>query len=418
MDKINGAGHVGREFVAEDAGTSRPPTEITAEWLNAVQRELVAVVEGAGLALSSLDSTQLNQAVRKIVQLAAPITAVAGGTVDAITAGFVPVVTTDVAGRIPTVTVMIIATGANTGAGLTIDAGTGAFGVVKGAGAALVAGDVHGAGHVLHVRGVRGANAAADKWVLLNPATGVTPQPGTVGAVRNARMSVAAASATATFTADEVIVESVLGGATYKVANVNKLVNLAITGSGGMDTGAAPASGYVALYLFYNPQTGASEIKAVNATAAVMPMIYGGANASVGFTASALISVWATNSASQFVVGHQTDRYVGISPILNVLTTSAVQASATSLSIAAAVPKNATTVSGHLNINSSVTSTQTLYIGGDANMSGATFVADTGLGVGAPFSGIQLATPQTVYYKSTNSAGSPNFYIYISGYTI
>lgn len=174
MDKINGAGHVAREFVAEDAGTSRPPTEVTAEWLNAVQRELVAVIEGAGLVLSSLDSTQINQAIRKIFQQAAPITAVAGGTVDAITAAFVPVVTTDVAGRIPTVTVMIIATGANTTAGMTIDVGTGAFGVTKGAGAAIVAGDVHGAGHVLHVRGVRGANAAADKWVLLNPAKGIS----------------------------------------------------------------------------------------------------------------------------------------------------------------------------------------------------------------------------------------------------
>lgn len=123
-------------------------------------------------------------------QKAAAATAAAGGTADAITAVFAPAITTDLAGRIPTVTVMIIAQAANTGAGLTIDIGTGAFGVVKGAGAAIVAGDVHGAGHCIMIRGVRGANAAADKWVLLNPATGILQraqiQPITASVAANA----------------------------------------------------------------------------------------------------------------------------------------------------------------------------------------------------------------------------------------
>lgn len=68
MDKINGAGHVGRQFVTEDSGLNRPPTEITAEWLNGVQGELVAVIEGAGLVLSSLDNTQMRQAIVKMIQ--------------------------------------------------------------------------------------------------------------------------------------------------------------------------------------------------------------------------------------------------------------------------------------------------------------------------------------------------------------
>lgn len=68
MDKINGAGHVGRLFVTEDAGLGRPPTEITADWLNSIQGELVAVIEGAGLTLSSLDNTQLRQAITKMIQ--------------------------------------------------------------------------------------------------------------------------------------------------------------------------------------------------------------------------------------------------------------------------------------------------------------------------------------------------------------
>lgn len=64
MDRINGAGHVGRMFVAEDAGLGRPPTEITEAWLNGVQEELCAVIEAAGIALNVNNSVQLLAALR------------------------------------------------------------------------------------------------------------------------------------------------------------------------------------------------------------------------------------------------------------------------------------------------------------------------------------------------------------------
>jgi len=66
MDRINGAGHVGHLFVAEDASISRPPTEITAEWLNGVQEELVKVIEAAGIAPSGSDFDQLVRAITKV----------------------------------------------------------------------------------------------------------------------------------------------------------------------------------------------------------------------------------------------------------------------------------------------------------------------------------------------------------------
>lgn len=59
MDRIKGAGHVGHMFVAEDAATSRPPTEITAEWLNGVQEMLALFAEWSGQALSDSVHTQL-----------------------------------------------------------------------------------------------------------------------------------------------------------------------------------------------------------------------------------------------------------------------------------------------------------------------------------------------------------------------
>ncbi|HDZ9662188.1 TPA: tail fiber protein, partial [Yersinia enterocolitica] len=71
---------------------------------------------------------------------------------------------------------------------------------------------------------------------------------GIVGTSRNAKMSVTAASSTATFIADELIVQTALGGLQYKLSNFSKTINLVTTGAGGMDTGAVPANGFVALY--------------------------------------------------------------------------------------------------------------------------------------------------------------------------
>ncbi|MCQ8116091.1 glycine-rich domain-containing protein [Methylomonas rosea] len=68
MHKIDGAGHIGNQFVPEDDLISRPPTELTGDWLNAVQGEIVSVVQAAGLVLSKPDNTQLLQAIRILKQ--------------------------------------------------------------------------------------------------------------------------------------------------------------------------------------------------------------------------------------------------------------------------------------------------------------------------------------------------------------
>ncbi|MGB7650860.1 MAG: hypothetical protein WBL62_06680 [Gallionella sp.] len=64
MDKTNGAGHMAGQFVAEDLATNRPPTEITAGWLNGVQNELAAVIEASGAVLNRADNQQLLAALR------------------------------------------------------------------------------------------------------------------------------------------------------------------------------------------------------------------------------------------------------------------------------------------------------------------------------------------------------------------
>ena len=64
MHRIDGAGHVDNMFVAEDAEASRPPTEITPDWMNAVQEELCAVVIASGQVPSKSILNQLLLALR------------------------------------------------------------------------------------------------------------------------------------------------------------------------------------------------------------------------------------------------------------------------------------------------------------------------------------------------------------------
>ncbi|CAJ9922175.1 Tail fiber protein [Burkholderia pseudomallei] len=240
-----------------------------------------------------------------------------------------------------------------------------------------------------------------------------------IGSARNFAMSVAVASATAPATADEIIVESALGGVAYKLANFNKTINLATTGAGGMDTGSAPVSGYVALYAIYNPTTGASALLARNATSAVQPNVYGGANMPSGYTASALVSVWPTNGSGQFIVGAQVDRAISI-PSVTVLTTSTTQASPTALSISGAVPPNARKVSGTMSV-SSTSSTP--------NSSIIVYAASTGVGIqglnnsvsasggiSTNYKDLPITVSQTLYYTATSSAGTPTFTMGVASY--
>ncbi|VWB98584.1 hypothetical protein [Burkholderia lata] len=243
---------------------------------------------------------------------------------------------------------------------------------------------------------------------------------GVVGAVRNASMSVSAVSASATFTADEIVVETALGGGFFRLAGFNKTINLATTGAGGMDAGSAPASGYVALYAIYNPTTQVSALLAANATSSVAQSVYGGANMPSGYTASALVSVWPTNGSGQFVVGFQTDRKVSITNT-NVLSTTTVQSSLVPLSIAGAVPPNARTALGFMSVGTSA-----------SNAYGTFNAASSAAGIGlqqfqgqltgsftmnVTFNDVQLITQQTICYAVIVNTGTMSANVYISGYT-
>lgn len=70
MQKISGAGNVNNRFVAENVNTGQAPTQITADWMNAVQDELVNVVLGAGFSLDANNNAQVLAAINKLVNAA------------------------------------------------------------------------------------------------------------------------------------------------------------------------------------------------------------------------------------------------------------------------------------------------------------------------------------------------------------
>jgi hypothetical protein len=342
--------------------------------------------------------------------------AVATGTANAHVAAFSPPITTRTDGMV----LRYKAPAANTGA-LTLNDGLGAVAVVGAAHSALQGGETAPNGDVWVQWN---SSIGGGSYVLIDstggavqvaPATQSQHAPqmgqvaGVVGSTRNLAMIVGAASATATLTADEIVVETALGGVRYCLANFSKTINLATTGAGGMDTGSAPVSGFVAIYAIYNPTTATSALLATNATSAAQPNVYGGANMPSGYTASALVSVWPTNASSQLLVGSQYDRRV------NFVATSALNgagtvAGATSFSFSSIVPKNAKFLSGGLSItvNAAAVASITIYtqIAAGASSVVAANNSSGASGASSNFSNLPILTAQTLWYSTTTSAGS------------
>ena len=258
-----------------------------------------------------------------------------------------------------------------------------------------------------------GVTAVASAVANLGLGTGLT---GVIGDARNAKMSVTAASATATFTADELIVGIALGGLQYRLGSFSKTINLATTGAGGMDTGTVPASGYVALYAIYNPTTQASALLAVNTTSSIAPAIYGGANMPAGYTASALVSVWRTTS-SQFVIGYQQDRKIDIARA-NAFVGSSNNSSQVALSISGYVPSNAKMIYGDVYYNSTSSGDSLLFsLSPTSGIVGQLFFRGVPNANQAMYK-INIQIAQSVYYSNTGASSSPVFAISLSGYEI
>ncbi len=237
-----------------------------------------------------------------------------------------------------------------------------------------------------------------------------------VGDSRNLTATLTSAGTSLTYTADNVIVKTSLGGITYCIANLNATIVSTAAGAGGISSSSTmPASGYLAIYAIYNPTTQASTVVGVNATSTIAPEICA-ATMPAGYTASALIGVWPTNSSSQFSPGYQTGRALNI-PQLTALSASSSSGSYVAVSIAGAVPMNAKSCYGY----------------GQAGLTTAALVqwavaaSSTGIGWQSSENGtantsgggnfhVPILTAQTVYWWATSSNLS-YFYLTISGYS-
>ncbi|WP_223555324.1 hypothetical protein [Pseudomonas sp. BF-R-01] len=347
------------------------------------------------------------------------------GAAGAYVCNFVPALTA----RSESTPLRFKAANANPGAA-TINDGLGVVAIVGAAHAALQGGEIiaNGIAWIQWNASVGGGSyvllfctgapqQVADATKSKHAVTLAQIQPPVVGSTRNGKMSITAASATATFTADEAIVETALGGTGYKLSSLSKTINLATTGAGGMDTGSAPVSGWVAVYLIYNPTTLASALLAKNATAGVQTEVYSGANMPSGYTASALIGVMPTNGSSQFGIAYlDSDSRKVSTPDVNVLSTSTNSSGLTSLSLSTAIPPNAKSVGGYVKVSASSPGDYAARLSANSVGIGQTFVTG-GYTSASGYFNLVVITLQTMWYAVSTSAGTLTALIYVTSYT-
>ncbi|WP_367189339.1 hypothetical protein [Burkholderia sp. Ed8] len=250
----------------------------------------------------------------------------------------------------------------------------------------------------------------------------ITQSAPVVGSMRNLAMSIPTASSSATLTADELVVGTALGSKKYVLGSFSKSINIGNTGPGGMDTGSAPVSGFVALYAIYSPAKAAQHasdpitypddgiaLLATDATTTIAPNVYAGANMPPGFSGSALVSVVPTNAGRQFAQITQRNRMISVvnRPIIATSSGSSTPQAYTTT----AFPKNAVRVKGYSSFTTGVASTVNAGIyadaaGSDQSTVGGTFTGAQGI---AGSFDVLIGQPQTIYYTLTSSSGAPSW---------
>lgn len=192
----------------------------------------------------------------------------AGGTADAITGTYTPAVTALTGG----LTLYVRAASSNATTTPTFSPnGLTAKTIVKGANQVLSIGDIAGSGHWVELQ----YDSTLDKWVLLNPATGVAasglPQNYLTGLTTATNAGAATTKidiAAGRCRSDDNTTDIVLA------ATLTKQLNAAwVAGNnGGLDTGAVAANTGYHVWMIYNPTSGISDaLFSTSATAPTMP---------------------------------------------------------------------------------------------------------------------------------------------------
>jgi hypothetical protein len=327
--------------------------------------------------------------LNKVGQASTQITATAGGTSDAITASFNPVIT----GLVNGMSLIVRATSANGSATPTLQAnGTPAKTIVKGNNLALVAGDIAGAGHWLEFQ----YDLTLDKWILQNPATGINSNTiGIQGALKNLQASSTGLNANVSVSADEIVVED--ANNTYRtLRGVALTIAGTSVGANALDAGVIAISTWYSLWVIWNGTT-TSGLLSLSATAPTLP---------AGYTHKALVSWIRTDSTANkyplsFIQFGKNSQYKIIAA--SNLTAFPVAASgtyggATAVAISNFIPPNSTKIKTLLIVSGSANS-------GAIGPNALAVQGQFGVGNGGSYASTNM--PIEFYLESTN--------IYIQG---
>jgi len=418
---------LGGGYAALQGGEIIAGSEVSLQYNSTVGGGCWVIIASSGGAFPVAPATQSRQAINAGQFQAGTLAfATDTGTVNTYVCAFTPAITTRAEGQVLRFKVKT----ANNGAS-TINDGLGVVQLAGAAHAALQGGELIANGDAW----IQWNSSVGSGSYILLFCTGAAEQiaaamrsqqalqfgqvSGIAGQVRNLRISVSTASATASMSADEVIVETGLGGLRYCISSFSNTIGLATTGPGGMDVGSAPANGYVALYVIYNPTTLSAVLLATNATSTAATSVYTGANMPSGYTASGLVSVLPTNGSGQFKVIYQNDRSIGIVPV-QVFSGVSGGLVLSPVPLSSAVPLNAVRASGGMTNSSTAVSNCGITINSTTTSIGSQNVSGT-VSAGGALNGnysIDIATPQTLYVSTSNTAGSPTFTASIVGYSI
>lgn len=240
---------------------------------------------------------------------------------------------------------------------------------------------------------------------------------GQVGASVDAQVNVKVVGNTATFTARDVVTIDPRNGRRYRIANVNRVLDL----TADMDVGTAPKGGAVGVYFFVKPDDGQVAVRLVDASVAMIGDVYAGANAPAGFYASARVAVLVVNGSGQFPIQFMDGRTVRF-PSAGVLLESVSRPTYAALSVAASVlPPCARSAFVTVDATSNLNGTYLEHwIAADANGLAETVyaanqpTAQQGSRRG-PFE-IPVLTPSTLYRKSSTSGGTPSYSVSLTGF--
>ncbi len=242
--------------------------------------------------------------------------------------------------------------------------------------------------------------------------TQYTPAP-VVGGTSNLVGSASGTTQTASWTIDEIIAKTALGGPAYIGSSLTFNFNGATTGAGGMDTGTLSTSAAtdLAIYAIYNPTTDTWNTLGYNEAAATATPIYPGTNMPAGYTASCLIWAGVTSSSGLVQNFIQNGRKIFTDEVQ--IIGGAVNTTYTSLSLGSVVPRSA--IAWFVGAGLTVASASNLYLSPAASNSPGYCVIWGSNSIAFGYLRVAITTAQQTYYAV--SSGS-NWNIAVGGYEI